>query len=419
MEKNEYGINWLGLFIKVIIFVVVALFAIWLISKITMRNKSKTFEENNQIYQDAVVKYFSENLPLEEQSKTITLKELKKWNYTSELKVKNKSCDSSKSTSTITANDGYYSIKTELICGSQSKIGYIKLGDETCEKCDKKIKGLIIKNNNENKEEDNINLDSKDTNTTNSIKKEESSVEKPNTSTTLYEYVKEITNYSPWYKGKVTGNNIENSTEKESYGKYCKTEEITYYSSGYVTEPKKFTYQFELKNIESASNLEVKASYFTSTTDYKKYIEQKIAKVEAEGLGKYEIDITDATEFKKSSLTKKNFTYEVGDVFEKNGKYYIEIKMNVKNLNNVTPYKTSKGSKVYFPPIKITVNYTDMTNCKVAKIEEAPKDYSKVETWIENIDIYRYKITTYEYKYSNLTSLDGYKKTGKTKQVNN
>ena len=34
MEEREYGINWLGLFIKVIIFVVVVLLAIWLLSKL-------------------------------------------------------------------------------------------------------------------------------------------------------------------------------------------------------------------------------------------------------------------------------------------------------------------------------------------------------------------------------------------------
>ena len=38
MEEKNYGINWLGLFIKVIVFVVVVLLAIWLISMITLRN---------------------------------------------------------------------------------------------------------------------------------------------------------------------------------------------------------------------------------------------------------------------------------------------------------------------------------------------------------------------------------------------
>lgn len=424
MEKEDYGINWLGLFIKVIIFVIVILFAIWLISKINLKNKTKTFEENNQLYQEAVVKYFSENLPTDENSKTITLKDLIKWDYLSELKIKNKICDSAKSTSTITLNEKYYSIKTELICGSQSQTSYIKLGNETCKECDKKIEGLIIdyEDNTEEKEEpetieENKNVTENPSNTsqTSNTAKDD----KTTNTTILYEYVKEVNEYSDWYKGKVTGENIENSKEKISYGKFCKDEEKTYYSSGYVTEPKNYTYQFELKNIEEASNFEIKASYLSTSTDYKNYIKQKIEKVEEEGLGKYEIDITNAKDFQNASLKNKNFTYEVSDVYEKDNKYYIEIKVNVKNLNNITPYKTSKGNKVYFVPIKITINYTDMSNCTTSTKEETKKGYTKVETFTEEIDIYRYKITTYEYKYSNLTSLEGYKKTGKTKQVTN
>ena len=58
MEEKNYSINWIGLFIKVIIFVVVVLFAIWLITKIIDKNKGLTFEENNKIFKEASIEYF-------------------------------------------------------------------------------------------------------------------------------------------------------------------------------------------------------------------------------------------------------------------------------------------------------------------------------------------------------------------------
>ena len=68
---------------------------------------------------------------------------------------------------------------------------------------------------------------------------------------------------------------------------------------------------------------------------------------------------------------------------------------------------------------RITINYNDMSNCEVTTLDKKPSGYTRVESWKEQIDMYRYIITTYEYKYSNLTSLEGYKKTGNTKVVNN
>ena len=43
MEDKKYEINWLGLFIKVIVFVVAVLLIIWLISKLTL-NKGLSIE---------------------------------------------------------------------------------------------------------------------------------------------------------------------------------------------------------------------------------------------------------------------------------------------------------------------------------------------------------------------------------------
>jgi len=293
MEERKYEINWLGLFIKVIIFVVVVLLAIWLVSKIIRRDKGLSFEENNKLFKEASVEYFSKNLPEAGETSTVTLKQLISWDYLNKLKnEKGKACDTKNSKSKIELIDNYYSIKTELICGENRGTTYIKFGNQECTNCDVKIEGLEIKKEEqtETKEE---NKTSEPETTTPTSKKDPDYVEQdtrkgsettqPTNQIVLYEYIKEVDEYSDWYTGKVTGKNIENSTKKVSYSKFCKKT----------------------------------------------------------------------------------------------------------NLNNCITDKTANAS-----------NYSG---------------YKKVSTWNENIDIYRYKITVTEYKYSNAESLEGYTKTGKTK----
>lgn len=291
MEEKDYGINWLGLFIKVIIFVVVALLAIWLLSKLFVKNKGLTLEENTKLFNDATVEYFKNNLPDKRKKNKVTLKQLISWDYLEELKnEKGKKCNKNDSKSTIEIKDNYYNIETTLICGKEKDISNIKLGNENCVECDVKIKGLneIVtetKKPEQNNPSNDIvvesskgpvsnNQTSTENNTSNS---EQNNEPKP---IILYEYVKETDEYSDWYNGKVTGSNIENSTKKVSYSKYCKED-----------------------------------TCITDTTD-----------------------------------SKDNY-----------------------------------------------------------------KDYKIKDTWNENIDIYRYKITIKEYKYSNSESLEGYTKTGNTK----
>lgn len=285
MEERNYRINWLGLFIKVTIFVVVVLLAIWLVSKIIRRDKGLSFEENNKLFQEASVEYFKNNLPEEGETEKVTLKQLITWDYIKELKVNKKTCDSKNSNSKIELIDNYYSIKTELICGKESETTYIKLGNKECTNCDVRIEGLKINKKEEVQVEQPIQeptSNSKGDVSTNNNVSNNAESNQP-TQIILYEYVKEVDEYSDWYEGKVTGKNIENSTKEESYSKFCKRT----------------------------------------------------------------------------------------------------------NLNKCITDKTENAS-----------NYLG---------------YKRVSTWSETIDIYRYKITVAEYKYTNLDSLEGYTKTGKTK----
>lgn len=298
MDEKKYSINWLSLFIKVIVFVVIVLLTIWLVSKIIRKDDGLSFEEIQKAFQEASVEYFSKNLPEEGKISTVTLNQLISWNYLDELKDEDvKSCDTKNSKSKIELVEDYYSIKSELICGDKSETTYIKVGNEECANCDVKVEDLVIKKSEEKTTvEENINNEVNSTTEsskgpsvsnvdTTSGGKESSTIKEDTTSnqTILYEYVKEVEQYSRWYTGKVTGNNIENSTKTVSYSKFCK----------------------------------------------------------------------------------------------------------IGNLSNCITDETDNSSKY--------------------------NSYKIVDTWNQTIDIYRYKITVSEYKYSNATSLEGYTKTGNTK----
>ena len=433
MDERNYGINWLGLFIKVIVFVVVVLLAIWLFSKLTLKNKGLSFEENNKKFQDATVEYFKKNLPEEGKSLTVTLNKLIAWDYLDELKnEKGKTCDVKNSKSKIELVEDYYNIKTIFVCDNKSETTYIKLGNEECAKCDIKVKGLKINKKEDKKEEtkkEETNTESNETSkgsinqTNNTNKKPQNNTTNQNNTqhnqTVLYEYVKEVNEYSDWYVGKVTGDNIENSKEKVSYSKYCKTENYTYRTVGYVTTKQNYTYTLELMNLYNVSSVEYKNSnYFTTLSDYKNYLEKKYKDLEMVGESGKKYDLPSATTIRNSSLDSTNFKYTVSEVYKKNNNYYVDITVNIKNLNGVEPYYESNiKSSIYYVPIEFTITYTDENNCLTDKTDNSDNyyGYKIVDKWSEKIDIYRYRTTILEYKYTNATSLEGYKKTGKTK----
>lgn len=439
MENNRYGINWLGLFIKVIVFVVVVLLAIWLISKLTLRNKGLSFEENNKKFQDATVEFFKKNLPDKGDTLTVTLSQLITWDYLEELKNENgKTCDIKNSKSKIEVVEDYYSIKTILVCGNKSETTYIKLGNKECNDCDIKVAGLKEITKEEKVEETTTDKNNTSTNTNNTntndttateTSKGSSSTSNSNNQNTtnntqnqtiLYEYVKETVEYTDWYIGKVTGTNIENSKQKISYSKYCKNESYTYRTVSYVTEKTSYSYKLELVNLDNVSSLELDStSYFTSYSDYQKYVNKEDRDIEMAGTtyNGSTSSSPSAITIKNSSLDSSNFSYKVSEVYKDNGKYYVDITVRVKNLTGVKSYYASNiKSNIYYVPIKFTVNYVDKNNCITDTTANSSNysDYTIVDTWNETRDVYRYKIITKDIIYS-ATPVEGYTKTGKSK----
>lgn len=424
MEDKKYEINWLGLFIKVIVFVVAVLLIIWLISKLTL-NKGLSIEENLKLFSDSSVEYFKKNLPEEGENSQVTLNQLIKWDYLKELKdKKGKTCDKENSKSTIVLEDNYYNIKTELKCNKETKTSEIKLGNSECEVCDIKIEDLPI-NKKEDKPHEEEKPISNETSKGGTTPASNNTTNTPSTPTTtiLYEYVKNVDRYSNWYNGKVTGKNIENSTKVVSYSKYCQNEELTYYTISYTTYLGYHSYTLELINLNTNENVKLlSSSYFTDINDYINYLNKRNESLSYVGGTNTKVNSDDNPyDYKNHALTSNNFTFNVSNVYKRNGKYYVDITMNINNFNGVTPYYLNKINKnIYYIPIKFTLT-NNKSNCVIDKTENSSEytNYTVVDTWNEYTDIYRYKITTIEYKYSNQESLEGYTKTGKTKVVNN
>lgn len=424
MEDKKYEINWLGLFIKVIVFVVAVLLIIWLISKLTL-NKGLSIEENLKLFNDSSIEYFKKNLPEEGETSQVTLNQLIKWDYLKELKdKKGKTCDKENSKSTIVLEDNYYNIKTELKCNKETKTSEIKLGNSECEVCDIKIEDLPI-NKKEDKPHEEEKPISNETSKGGTTSASNNTTNTPSTPTTtiLYEYVKNVDRYSDWYNGKVTGKNIENSTKVVSYSKYCQNEELTYYTISYTTYLGYHSYTLELINLNTNENVKLlSSSYFTDINDYINYLNKRNESLSYVGGTNTKVNSDDNPyDYKNHALTSNNFTFNVSNVYKRNGKYYVDITMNIKNFNGVTPYYLNKINRnIYYVPVKFTLT-NNKSNCVIDKTENSSKynNYTVVDTWNEYTDIYRYKITTIEYKYSNQESLEGYTKTGKTKVVNN
>lgn len=417
MEDRNYGINWVGLVIKVIAFVVVLLLAIWLISKLSLKEKGLSFEENNDWFKDATIEYFENNIPIEENKKKVTLKQLINEEYLEELKdEEGKLCNQIRSISKLETFDGYYNIKSVFVCGNKRETTYIKLGNENCEDCDIRVEGLEINN------AEGITNVNQDNYYESSISNNSYTQNAP-TQTLLYEYVRENIDYSDWYVGKVTGNNIENSVQNVNFAKYVKNEIYTYRTVGYVTRKQNYTYTLELENLanKELSSLTLHSTnYFEQYQDYVDYLDYSKNDLDMVGSSEGEAFtlLPSVSSMQNSSLNSNNFTYHVSGIYEEYGRYYVDVTVNVKNLYGINPYYAyDVQNYVYFVPIKFTISFIDETNCIIAKVEDQNKysNYTIIERWQDLVDVYRYKNTISEYKYSPATSLEGYTKTGKTK----
>ena len=363
--ENEKRINWLSLFIKIVIVFIFVLIVIWLVSKIINNNKlSETFKNNINNMEKVSIDYFKTiDLPLEKgQSMKITLEELieKELIVSVNEETENK-CDLKESYSEITREKDKYVVNTTLKCGKEKDTIASDLSLKDCRNC--------------NQEEN---------------KKEEEKVEK----VTYYEHVKETTTYTKWMRGTSTGNNIENRYE------YYGVDYQTYYTLGVIPSNKTtITYTLKLDDVPNSNY------YFTTIEDVTNFKESE----KSEYLNEKSVSIYDSkkielpNDLSKYSLKESNFTYKLSPYY-RNGSFYVRVTINIINTNGLETYYDNKVKEnVYIVPLKINVKFASN------EITE-----TKPNGEYETISYYRYVTTKKETLWSTENYIDGYIKTGNT-----
>lgn len=376
--EDERKINWLSLFIKIIIIFVFLLIIIWLVSKLVGNKLSDTFKNNINNMEEVAVTYFKEiDLPQEKgKSIKLTLEEMiEKKLIISINENEEKTCDVKKSYSKITRNKKDYEIETYLICGKEKSSITRKFSFKDCKNCNTSEDNKKVEVKEETKKEETSKENNESTSTTTSTKK------------TYYEYVKETTTVGKWLRGTKTGSNIENKNE------YYKTETETYYTLGVVTKSAN-TYVIKLDKVPN------KDYYFTKienveflNNDEQKYIKDTQTSIsKGQKLNKIPDSIT------KYSLVENEFTYKLSPYYRKRN-FYIDV--TIKDINT----KAIQYEKAYLVPLKITVKFTS----PIIASEKPDNNY-------DTVSYYRYVEVVKETKWSTETSLDGYTKTGNTKE---
>ena len=329
--EDEKKINWLSLFIKIVIAFAFILIIVWLVSKLINRNKlSDTFKNNINNMETVAVKYFKDiDLPTKQgESIKVTLGEMIEKELIVSVKTsEGGKCDTKDSYSKITRKKDNYEVETRLECGKEKNTITRKFSFNDCKNCTTDTKNNNTKNN------DTKNNNTDGNNSTNNSNK--------STGVTYYEYVKEWKTYTKWMKGNKTGENIENKY------KYYATAEKTYYSLGIINKKdiKDNTIEYRLK-LNDVPNSKY---YFTTIkessyyNDEKEFASDKSISVVKDG----SLNIDNIKEY---SLKENNFTYKLTPYYYK-GTFYINVKVNIKSLEGIKNIKDK-----YLVPIKITIN---------------------------------------------------------------
>lgn len=377
--EDEKKINWLSLFIKIVIAFAFILIIVWLVSKLINRNKlSDTFKNNINNMETVAVKYFKDiDLPTKQgESIKVTLGEMIEKELIVSVKTsEGGKCDTKDSYSKITRKKDNYEVETRLECGKEKNTITRKFIFNDCKNCTTDTKNNNTKNN------DTKNNNTDGNNGTNNSNK--------STGVTYYEYVKEWPTYTKWMKGNKTGDNIENKYE------YYATAEKTYYSLGIINKKdiKDNTIEYRLK-LNDVPNSKY---YFTTIkessyyNDEKEFASDKSISVVKDG----SLNIDNIKEY---SLKENNFTYKLTPYYYK-GTFYINVKVNIKSLEGIKNIKDK-----YLVPIKITI-----------KFNSGDIVTTKPEGSYDTITYYRYIQKNRDVIWSADNYVEGYTKTGNTK----
>ena len=382
--ESEKRINWLSLFIKVVIIFIFVLIIIWLVSKIIVRTKlSETFTNNIKNMEKVSLEYFKTvDLPLEKgDSLKITLEEMiDKSLIVSVGSDSENNCNTEKSYSKITREKSKYVVETTLICGKEKDTIKTDFSLKNCKNCSQGANNNSDKNENTS-EKENISTNSNNTNA-NGI--------------TYYEHVKETTTYTKWVRGSLTGDNIENKAE------YYGVDYKTYYTLGAISSDKKsITYTLKLKHVPNDKYLFTtidEVVHYTSSDENNYLNEKNILLHKGNKIN------TPTENISNYSLGESNFTYKISPYYRE-GSFYIRITITLNNTDGVSTYYDTKLQKnAYIVPLKIKVKFASNV------ISE-----TKPEGEYETLSYYRYVTINKETIWSTKNYVEGYNKTGNTK----
>lgn len=377
--EDEKKINWLSLFIKIVIAFAFILIIVWLVSKLINRNKlSDTFKNNINNMETVAVKYFKDiDLPTKQgESIKVTLGEMIEKELIVSVKTsEGGKCDTKDSYSKITRKKDNYEVETRLECGKEENTITRKFSFNDCKNCTTDTKNNNTKNN------DTKNNNTDGNNSTNNSNK--------STGVTYYEYVKEWTTYTKWMKGNKTGDNIENKYE------YYATAEKTYYSLGIINKKdiKDNTIEYRLK-LNDVPN----SKYYFTTIKESSYYNDEKEFASDKSISVIKDSSLNIDNIKEYSLKENNFTYKLTPYYYK-GTFYINVKVNIKSLEGIKNIKDK-----YLVPIKITI-----------KFNSGDIVTTKPEGSYDTITYYRYIQKNRDIIWSADNYVEGYTKTGNTK----
>lgn len=433
-ESREF--NWISLFIKVIIFAVFILLAVWLVTKVVNKIDNRSFEKNMNILKEASVEYFKKgNFPQEKgESKKVILGDLIKMKYITSF---DKNCDREKSYSQATLVDDYYSLRVELVCKDKKDYIYTSIdanGNCVGDKCDKEDKKEEKKE--ENKEET---TKKKDTNSSTSNSNGNKVAEKKDNSnsstsssssannstatkkTLYYEHVKVNKVYGNWQYQKINSNNVETKTATVRLNTYCQLVDTDYYLVSYINKEsvasgKLYKITVRLNNVpgDVIYRKTLTNEFFNNNISmYNTYLNTTPKITFRNGNNAYGLT-NNATTMMNSSLKSNNLTYEQIYYYQDNNAIYAESIVRINNLSNVSAFNNK-----YFIPIHIKFQYKDTQSCITDTADNASNysDYILDSSKYETVTLYRsYSMQKdqNDTKWSTSKSIDGYVLTGKT-----
>lgn len=400
MEK-ERGINWLGLFIKIIIIFIFVLIIIWLISKITLKTRlSNTFKNNLSNMETVATNYFKEiDLPLETgKSAKITLGEMMEKGLIVSTKDEDGiSCDTKKSFSRITRKKKNYVMLTTLNCGKEKNTITKKFPFKDCKNCqDISSKDTSSKDNKNNIKDNNSTNNNTDNSANNNSQSQESSVQEVQ-KTTYYEYEKETKQYSNWVKGSVTGSDVENKYE------YYSIANDIYYTIGVIRAEElkvgnTVNYTLKLTHVPNKEYYfsKINGSYYYNGSEKTSYLANKDSVMNK---GNYPL----VNSFSRYSLNSNNFSYKLSPYYRK-GEFYVDVEITILDSTGVESYKYNSNN-IYYVPLKLDLKFA--SNNITTTIPNGEYD---------TITYYRYVKTTRDVIWSSDDYVEGYTKTGNSEQ---